>query len=115
MINVATAAPVTDPNTDDKWSASLASLLEDFQAVTWERLVEASMCDETCASAIRYLESGFPENKNELPEKLRPLWHYREVLYTHDNTLLYENRMYIPQSLRRELLEYTRPTKGSPQ
>ena len=40
-----------------------------------------------------------------MPEHLKPLWHFREELYTVDNVLCYANRMYIPQALRRVVLE----------
>ena len=56
MIRVARDIRPADPDTRDTWSAGMASALEDFQAVTWDRLVESSVCDETCAAAIRYLE-----------------------------------------------------------
>ena len=105
VIRVARDIRPAEPDTKDTWSAGMASALEDFQAVTWNRLVESSVCDETCAVAIKYLELGFPEEKSELPEHLRPLWHWREELYTVDNVLCYANRMFIPQALRREVLE----------
>ena len=109
VINVAREIQPADLDTKDTWSVSMASSLEDFKAVTWDRLVEKSVCDETCAAAIRYLEHGFPEDKNGLPEHLRPLWHYREELYAIDNVLCYNNRLYIPLSLSLRIAPHCSP------
>ena len=82
-----------------------AAAMDEFRAVTWDVLKSASRCDRVCSTAVRYVETGFPTRKEDVPEDVRTLWYYREDLYAVDGVLMNNGRMYIPQELRGEILD----------
>ena len=53
----------------------------------------------------KLISSGFPSTKKGLPEHLRVFWAMREALYTLQGVPIKGNRIFIPQSLRKEVLE----------
>ena len=46
-----------------------------------------------------------PQHRHEVPESLRQYFQYREDLSTTDGVILYKDRVVIPQSLRKEVLD----------
>ena len=70
------------------------------QAVTWQRLLEASSMDEE----IALLEAGAPEDRQQWPEQLRMYHGARAHLTTQDPVVMYKGRAVVPRSLRVEVL-----------
>ena len=68
------------------------------QAVTWQRLLEASSMDEE----IALLEAGAPEDRQQWPEQLR-MYHGARAHLT-AQVVLYKGRAVVPRSLRVEVL-----------
>ena len=56
-------------------------------------------------SYSNYCQSGFPRDSSQLTNTLRPFWKIHNDLYIVDNLLMYGNRLVIPASLRKEVLE----------
>lgn len=70
--------------------------LNDFKTKTME--------DSVLVDLIEIIQKGFPENKTELPEHLHKFWAFREDLTTSDNLLFKGNKLFVPDSLRAEML-----------
>lgn len=61
--------------------------------------------DEECQTLINYVLNGWPINKYNVKEIARPHWSYRECLEYVDGTLLMNNLVFIPKTLRSEMIE----------
>ncbi|CAH2208146.1 jg24630, partial [Pararge aegeria aegeria] len=60
--------------------------------------------DKECRTIIKYIKNGWPANKYDVDECVRKLWPYRECFEYIDNIILKDNLVYIPQSLRSEMI-----------
>ena len=67
--------------------ASLKQISNDFFAVTWERVKEASSKDEQISLLIKHITECFPGCKSNLPTLLQKFWSIREKLNVHDGIL----------------------------
>ena len=72
--------------------------------VSWERVNEEAVFDETCAALKETIEKGFPERKEDLPIGIRRFWSMRDDLYVISNTPFLGKKMLIPQNLRKTIL-----------
>ena len=79
--------------------------MERFFAVTWERVQAASRKDETLKTLSRYVIEGFPTMKNEIPDTIKPFWEAREFLSIAEDVILYKDRIVIPTSLKKRIIE----------
>ena len=61
--------------------------------------------DQTYCELLQLCQSGFPRDSSQLTNTLRPFWKIHNDLYIVDNLLMYGNRLVIPASLRKEVLE----------
>ena len=52
-----------------------------------------------------YIKTGFPSSRMDLPETIRCFWEARENLRYSDGVILYKDRIVIPPSLRRQIVE----------
>ena len=86
--------------------ASLKQISNDFFAVTWEKVKEASSKDEQILLLIKHITEGFPKCKSKLPILLEKFWSIREKLNVHDGVVLYMDRIVIPQALRKHVLDH---------
>ncbi len=100
----------------DSWSDEMEDIMsicaartysahEEFRAVTWDRVKEKAIKDDQCERLSRYINVGFPENRADVTEDIRGLWHLRDDLYVMEQVPKMNGRIFIPQSLRREVLE----------
>ena len=78
--------------------------IENLEAVTWDKVKTATMSDTSLIELIKAIEDGFPNDKNELPERIKEYFRFREHLYTVDGVVLYKRRIVIPKSLRNDIL-----------
>ena len=94
---------------DERIEATLVSAMtaEDSSvtAVSLDRIRSESSADESIQELINLISNGFPDSKDELPEKLRQYWNVRDHLSVLNSYILYKNRALIPPKLRREVLE----------
>ena len=72
--------------------------------VSWERLVKASEDDETLSALSDTISEGFPVNKAMLPANLQVYHQYSDRLTVVDGVVVYDERVVIPNSLSREVL-----------
>ena len=85
--------------------ASLKQQTSDFEAVTWDRVREASLIDEETLSVKEMVEHGFPATKGDLPDHLKKYWDFKDHFNVHEDVVLYMDRIVVPQSLRQEILD----------
>lgn len=76
-----------------------------LKSVTWDRVRVATASDQDMLLLSEIIEGGMPQHRHEVPESLRQYFQYREGLSTTDGVILYKDRVVIPQSLRKEVLE----------
>ena len=78
---------------------------ENFRSVTWETVVEACKFDEVAIKLNQTINDGFPDKLINLDPQLKNFWTFRDDLYTLEGVPMAEERMFIPASLRHEVLE----------
>lgn len=76
----------------------------DDEVVSWDRVKEAAATDDVSMYVCDAVENGFPTKKSEAPECLRPYYKLKDELYTLDGVPFLNGRMFIPKSLRRDIL-----------
>jgi hypothetical protein len=81
-----------------------AHALDDLQAVTWDRVREATTSDPIMLELLETIEDGMPDSKMLLPPSLREYFSFREHLSTTDGVILYKDRIMVPPALRDEVL-----------
>ena len=78
--------------------------LDDMQAVTWDRVREATTSDPVMFELLETIEDGMPNLRSQLPPILRQYHSFREELSTTNGVILYKDRIVIPPALRNEVL-----------
>ncbi|UYV80387.1 K02A2.6-like [Cordylochernes scorpioides] len=100
--------PMSKPHKDEleeELSAYIQSI--EFPA-TEERLLEISRKqkeDSLCSQLAKYCMSGWPKNKREVDPELRGYWQFQEDLTYQNGLLLRGQRILIPKTLRKDILE----------
>ena len=90
---------------DEMHSALVKSVTsQDDDIVSWNRVKEAALMDDSCMYICDAIEGGFPAKKSEAAECLRPFYKLKDQLNSLDGVPFLDGRMYIPKSLRRETL-----------
>ena len=74
-------------------------------AITLARVREIASKDESYSLLCRYIQDGFPSRVDQLPASVQPYWKIRNQLTCLDGVCLYENRIVIPPSLRKVVLD----------
>ena len=108
LLHIASPAPEQDTDVESEVQHTImAAFSQDdaLRAVTWERIVEAGRGDRECTDLAAVISSGFPQNKRDLLEHLRPFWPMRHDLYTVSGIPVKDGRALIPHKLRAETLE----------
>ena len=54
---------------------------------------------------LNYVRYGFPDSKTKMDLETQKFWNYRLNLTTNNNLLLYSDRLVVPNSLKKEILE----------
>ncbi|UYV63312.1 K02A2.6-like [Cordylochernes scorpioides] len=61
--------------------------------------------DSLCSQLAKYCMSGWPKNKREVDPELRGYWQFQEDLTYQNGLLLRGQRILIPKTLRKDILE----------
>lgn len=82
-------------------NAAIAALTETSHdgAISWSEL------QSTYVSLLQTVQDGFPRQRQEIPEILRPFWEVCERLSTVDGVALMDSRPVIPPALHSRVLE----------
>ncbi|XP_062512805.1 uncharacterized protein K02A2.6-like [Corticium candelabrum] len=102
-------APLQEQITEDSLQDDVETFINEVVAnlpTTTDRLQtyrEAQARNATCAQVMQYSESQWPD---KCPEEtsLIPFWRVRSLLTVHNDLLLYNNRVVIPDELRKDVL-----------
>ena len=86
-------------------AAQFRESTQKLTAMTWERLKCETAKDNNMVELIRLVESGFPDRRDEVPDKFAEYWRIKDALYSVDGVLVYMDRAIVPTSLRNEVLE----------
>ena len=81
-----------------------AIISKDDEVVSWVRVRDAAAKDDTSLSLVEIIENGFPLNKSDIAECVRPYYKLKDDLYTLEGVPCIDGRMFIPKSLRKEVL-----------
>ena len=110
-------APVDDPKPEDEYGekkgspsgirALRARALESVvtQDVGIQKLKIAAFQDPNYQALLRQVLEGFPVEKGDLAAELHPFWSARNDLTTDDGLVLRNQRLVIPRSMQREVLD----------
>ena len=74
-------------------------------AVSLRQIKDASLRDNQYQLLVYYIINGFPENKHNLDESFRPFWNLRHDICTVDSLVYLNQRVLIPDLLRKILVE----------
>ena len=99
--------PVTDLSGDAEFAALGKLKTGQIAAVTWDRVQEETWADDGMRELIVAIGRGFNEAVlDRLPEKLAGFWRHRHGLQVVDGVVMLGERIVVPPSLRREVLEH---------
>lgn len=107
-------APVANATQEDQIDENQAlnsvnllimSLEEAESDLNMKKIQDEVQQDAEMQELIRVIENGFPNEKGNLPENLRPYWHVRHNLAVNGGIILNGCRCVIPKQLRQETLK----------
>ena len=78
--------------------------LSGFQNATLQDIQAAAATDPEQIELRSIIETGWPADKNSLPDSVRPYWAIRHELTSHDGLLFKQDRVITPTSLRPDML-----------
>ena len=92
------------------------SVLEDLEEVDHKQYLPASearfvqirekiMASEPLQALTNTFQRGFPDAKQDLPMEIREFWNFRDELTVQDRLIFKGERIFIPPTLRREMLQ----------
>ena len=76
-----------------------------FRVISWDIVKAECATDQTSLELADLISRGFPESRNETPESLRVFWPMRHELHQVEGVPFQEHKMFIPKSLRSEVLD----------
>ncbi len=76
-----------------------------FSEKKTEQLKDESRKDPEIAALKEVIINGWPERQKDLPQVLRPYWSFRDELSIEDSLVLKGPRVFIPVSMRAEILK----------
>ena len=71
-----------------------------------DRLRKSTAQDNQLTRLSRYINTGFPCEKKNLPTDLQEYWNYRDTLSIKNGLLTCGSRIIVPQEMRAEMLQY---------
>ena len=104
--NPSTSSVVEEDNTqEESLMAGISNELDQFFAVTWERVKTESSKDRDIQLLVQLITDGFPLSKKDMPHSLSGYWDIRGRLITYEGVAVYMDRIVVPQSLRARVIE----------
>ena len=101
--------PAVQPYDDDMESDVIASVQAQAKAspgaISWAEIKQHSNSDDVIARLIPLIERGFPADRESVPPGVQPYIQYRERLSVVDGVAMLDDRMIIPQSLKKRVLQ----------
>jgi hypothetical protein len=95
-------------DTDEDPELEIAAVIQEnaakLMSVTWERVRDESQADSWMKKLIKLVQEGFPNERSEIDPEHSEYWRHRESLYVQDGVLMYNDRVVVPHSLRKETL-----------
>ena len=86
-------------------AAAMANAIAELKAITWDQVREATSSDPAMCNLLDLvILQEFPDTRHKMPAKLHDFFSVRDSLHVHDNVVLYNNRIVIPESLRPTVL-----------
>ena len=76
-----------------------------LQAITWQRVKEHSLSDPQIKDLAEVIQSGFPQQRSDLPPTVESFWKCRDDLHIIDDVVMMQHRIVIPEPLRNEVLQ----------
>ena len=105
--NPSPSVAINSLSIDDQMELALAAAVQgeaaEVVALPWSRIVEETRKDDNMWALVQTIENGFPDADKDMPHAA-PYWQYRDALYTSDGAVLYQDRVIVPPSLRRTVL-----------
>ena len=77
----------------------------DATAEKLNRIKTETSKDGSLLSVTNYYHKGWPDHKKDIKTEARPYWTMRNELHVINNILFRNNKIVIPQSLRKEMLQ----------
>ena len=81
--------------------AAISSEAESITTVSWELLAEETRKDRTLSTLRMAIQEGFSQAYDEVADFVR----YRDSLYISEDVILYQDRVVVPLSLRKTILQ----------
>ena len=87
-----------DVDTEELHSTLVQAITaKDDEVVSWNRVKTACQNDDTCMHLIQMIETGFPPQKSDVEECLRPFYKLKDELYTVEGVPCLNGRYFHPQ------------------
>lgn len=84
--------------------ASIQNDAEKLTSITWQDIARATRADQGMRTLLDTVCAGFPDDCRH-NQHTASYWRYRESLYASEGVVLYEDRVVIPPSLRKQVAE----------
>ena len=81
--------------------AAISREVEDMTTISWELIAEETRKDKILSKLIAAIDDSFTGNEPSIAEYQR----YQDSLYVNDGVVLYKDRVVVPSSLRRMILD----------
>ena len=78
-------------------------MLEDLPDARCEEIRQATVNDPLLQRLINIIKDGWPDNKYDLPEEIRPYFAIRDTLSYNDNLVVNGERIVVPKSLQNDM------------
>lgn len=76
-----------------------------ISTATFHKIKCATAEDENMKTLIEIIKNGWPEQKHSLPDELKQFWNLRDDLIVNDGLVFKGNRVYVPKSIRGDMLQ----------
>jgi len=91
--------------TEEMIVAGIGNDLDKFFAITWEVVQAESRRDQQMSILVKQIAAGFPSEKGDMSTEILEYWEFRHSLNVVDGVVLYNDRIVVPCSLRKRVLE----------
>ena len=85
--------------------AGIGNDLDKFFAITWETVQAESRSDQQMSILAKQIALGFPSEKGHMPTEIAEYWDCRHSLNVVNGVVLYNDRIVVPGSLRKRVIE----------